>query len=67
MRDVRAVKWLTLEQAIGTLTHAHERAFLADVAPAALKAATRSEGVQVRPTLLERIRAWLLRWRRGGA
>ena len=67
MRDVRAVKWLTLEQAIGTLTHAHERAFLADVAPAALKAAARSEGVQVRPTLLERIRAWLFRPTQGGA
>jgi 8-oxo-dGTP diphosphatase len=25
MRDVKAVKWLPLEQAVGTLTHAHER------------------------------------------
>jgi 8-oxo-dGTP diphosphatase len=42
MRDVRAVKWLPLEQAVETLTHAHEQAFLADVGPAALKAAARS-------------------------
>jgi 8-oxo-dGTP diphosphatase len=42
MRDVRAVKWLPLEQAVETLTHAHERAFLADVGPTALEAAARS-------------------------
>jgi 8-oxo-dGTP diphosphatase len=44
MRDVRAVRWLPLEQAIETLTHAHEQAFLANVGPAALAAAERSAG-----------------------
>jgi 8-oxo-dGTP diphosphatase len=42
MRDVKAVQWLPLEQAIGTLTHAHEQAFLANVGPLALAAAERS-------------------------
>src|ERR1700676_4214383 len=42
MRDVRAVRWLPLEQAIETLTHAHEQAFLAHVGPVALAAADRS-------------------------
>jgi 8-oxo-dGTP diphosphatase len=39
MDDVKAVKWLPLEQAVERLTHAHEKAFLAQVGPAALKAA----------------------------
>src|SRR5258708_1816593 len=38
MRDVRAVEWLPLEEAIEKLTHAHERVFLAHVGPAALEA-----------------------------
>src|SRR5882672_5759044 len=42
MRDVKAVQWLPLEQAIGTLTHAYEQAFLANVGPVALAAAERS-------------------------
>jgi 8-oxo-dGTP diphosphatase len=42
MRDVKAVRWLPLEQAIETLTHAHEQAFLANVGPVALAAAERS-------------------------
>jgi 8-oxo-dGTP diphosphatase len=42
MRDVRAVQWLPLDQAIRTLTHAHEQAFLANVGPVALAAAERS-------------------------
>jgi|307.fasta_scaffold144442_2 8-oxo-dGTP diphosphatase len=42
MRDVKAVQWLPLAQAIKTLTHAHERAFLANVGPIALEAAARS-------------------------
>jgi 8-oxo-dGTP diphosphatase len=42
MRDVKAVQWLPLEQAIGTLTHAQEQAFLANVGPVALEAAARS-------------------------
>jgi 8-oxo-dGTP diphosphatase len=42
MRDVKAVQWLPLEQATEALTHAHERAFLANVGPVALEAAERS-------------------------
>jgi 8-oxo-dGTP diphosphatase len=42
MRDVKAVKWLPLDEAIKTLTHAHERAFLANVGPPAIEAAARS-------------------------
>jgi len=37
--DVRAVKWLSLKQAIDTLTRAHEKVFLANVAPVVLTAA----------------------------
>jgi 8-oxo-dGTP diphosphatase len=43
MYDIKAVKWLSLKQAIGTLTRAHERVFLANVGPIALKAARESE------------------------
>jgi 8-oxo-dGTP diphosphatase len=39
MADVKAVKWLPLKQAIDTLSRAHERAFLANVGPAVMKAA----------------------------
>ena len=38
MYDIKAVKWLSLKQAIETLTRAHERVFLANVGPIALKA-----------------------------
>jgi 8-oxo-dGTP diphosphatase len=38
MDDVRAVKWLPLRSAIETLSRPHERAFLSDVGPVALKA-----------------------------
>ncbi|MGA7488863.1 MAG: NUDIX domain-containing protein [Xanthobacteraceae bacterium] len=41
MRDVRAVKWLSLKQAIETLTRAHEKIFLAHVGPVALKASAK--------------------------
>jgi len=37
--DVKAVKWLPLKQAVETLTRAHERVFLANVGPVALRAA----------------------------
>ena len=37
--DVKAVKWLPLKQAIDTLTRVHEKAFLANVGPIALKSA----------------------------
>lgn len=42
MNDVKAVKWLPLREAIDTLTRAHERAFLANVGPVALKAAKKA-------------------------
>ena len=42
MHDVKAVQWLPLEQAIETLTDAHEQVFLANVGPVALRAAGRS-------------------------
>ncbi len=42
MRDVKAVRWLPLQQAIEALTDAHEQVFLANVGPVALKAAERS-------------------------
>lgn len=64
MRDVKAVKWLPLDQAIETLTHAHERAFLERVGAAALAAAARDEpsaAAMAGVTFAERIRAW---WRR---
>jgi 8-oxo-dGTP diphosphatase len=42
MHDVKAVKWLSLKEAIDTLTRAHEKVFLANVGPLALKAARQS-------------------------
>jgi 8-oxo-dGTP diphosphatase len=41
MRDIKAVRWLPLKQAIDTLTRTHEKVFLANVGPVALKAAKR--------------------------
>ncbi|WP_213769593.1 NUDIX hydrolase [Bradyrhizobium sp. dw_78] len=40
MQDVRAVDWLPLNTAVERLSRGHERAFLANVGPIALKAAT---------------------------
>jgi 8-oxo-dGTP diphosphatase len=42
MRDVTAVDWLALEDAIDRLTHLRERVFLEQVGPIALKLAQRS-------------------------
>jgi 8-oxo-dGTP diphosphatase len=71
--DVKAVKWLPLEQAIETLTRAQEKVFLANVGPAAVKA-TRHSGRAipvetagqpearrsfVRVKLIDTVRAWL--------
>ena len=42
MRDVTAVDWLALEDAIDRLTHLRERVFLEQVGPIALKLAERS-------------------------
>jgi len=46
MRDVKAVKWLSLKQAIDTLTRTHEKVFLANVGPVALKAAKRDKSTK---------------------
>ena len=40
--DVKAVKWVSLKEALETLTRAHERVFLANVGPTALKAVKQS-------------------------
>jgi 8-oxo-dGTP diphosphatase len=48
MRDVKAVHWLPLEEAINRLTHLRERAFLEQVGPVALQMA----GQSARPVLL---------------
>jgi 8-oxo-dGTP diphosphatase len=77
MRDVKAVRWLPLQQAIEALTDAHEQAFLAQVGPAALAAAARSAreppapmmqpvgaavgAAATRTTFFETIRAWFRR------
>jgi len=42
MDDVKAVKWLSLKQAVDTLSRQHEKAFLAHVGPIALRAAKQS-------------------------
>jgi 8-oxo-dGTP diphosphatase len=42
MDDIKAVKWLSLKQAVEILTRAHEKVFLANVGPVALKAAKQS-------------------------
>ncbi len=41
MRDVRAMEWIALEQAIERLTHAREQAFLEQVGPIAMRLAER--------------------------
>lgn len=48
MYDIKAVKWLSLRQAIEMLTRPHEKAFLAHVGPIALKAA-RLARISARP------------------
>src|SRR5262249_43977848 len=42
MDDIKPVKWLPLKQAVEILTRAHEKVFLANVGPVALKAARQS-------------------------
>jgi len=39
MRDVKAMEWLALEEAIARLTHAREQAFLGEVGPVAIRLA----------------------------
>jgi 8-oxo-dGTP diphosphatase len=82
MHDVKAVRWLPLEQALDKLTHPRERVFLANVAPIALKAVeepasgsadrlarqgrVEPAAAPVSKTLAERIWAWLRRRMPGG-
>jgi 8-oxo-dGTP diphosphatase len=61
MRDVKAVKWLPLEQAVRTLTHAHERTFLAQMGPVALRAAGHAAPEAALASFAGRIRAWFQR------
>ena len=77
MHDVKAVRWLPLQQAIEALTDAHEQVFLAQVGPAALAAAARSAREPPAPvtrpagagagapatgnTFVQAIRAWFRR------
>jgi 8-oxo-dGTP diphosphatase len=44
--DVKAVKWLPLKEAVDALTRAHEKAFLANVGPLALKSAKQAAGAK---------------------
>jgi 8-oxo-dGTP diphosphatase len=81
MRDVKSVKWLPLDQAIGTLTHAHEQAFLANAGPVALAAAARGAPADAAEpsaraeavagaqggTLVDTIRTWVRRMTQRGA
>src|ERR1700760_899915 len=41
MRDIRAVDWLPLDEAVARLSRGYEQAFLAEVGPLALEAAAR--------------------------
>ena len=47
-RDVKAVKWLPLKEAIDALSRPHEKVFLANVGPAVVKAA--KQAVRTRAT-----------------
>jgi 8-oxo-dGTP diphosphatase len=46
MSDIKEVKWVSLKQAVDTLTRAHEKVFLANVGPIALKSARQSSRVK---------------------
>src|SRR5262249_49916537 len=75
MSDIKEMKWLPLKQAIETLTRAHERVFLANVGPVALRAARQAardvpvESAEAAETatptapparrLVDSVRAWL--------
>ena len=54
--DVKAVKWLSLKRAIETLSRSHEKVFLANVGPAALKAVKQSRRDKPWPRGGERLR-----------
>jgi 8-oxo-dGTP diphosphatase len=74
MDDVKAVKWLPLNEAVDALSRPHEKVFLENVGPTALSAAQRShredavrptasaaEDPRARNTVFGSIRAWLRR------
>src|SRR5579859_1385719 len=50
MRDVKAVAWLPLDDAVAQLTHAREQLFLEQVGPVAIKSAERSARRLIAPT-----------------
>jgi 8-oxo-dGTP diphosphatase len=62
MRDVKAVQWLPLDDAIALLTHVREQAFLEHVGPAAIRSAERAVRRTLAParaarkTVVERVR-----------
>jgi 8-oxo-dGTP diphosphatase len=51
MRDVKAVAWLPLDEAVERLTRSHEQAFLAEVGPLAIEAAATRAAPARRPPL----------------
>lgn len=56
-RDVKAVKWLPLKEAIDTLSRPHEKVFLASVGPVAVKAAKQALRAKVaKPAIRKRPR-----------
>lgn len=63
MKDISAVEWLPLDEALARLTRSHERAFLEQVGPLALqaRAGVRSYGPTIAPPagLLQKLRRWL--------
>jgi 8-oxo-dGTP diphosphatase len=65
MKDVTAVVWLTLDEALARLTRDHEQAFLAEVGPLAIAPCAeeprREEPVAIRP--LRRRSLWERAWR----
>jgi 8-oxo-dGTP diphosphatase len=54
-RDVKAVKWLPLKEAIDMLSRPHEKVFLANVGPIALKAAKQAVRAKIaKPSIRKR-------------
>jgi 8-oxo-dGTP diphosphatase len=63
MQDVKAVKWLPLEGALAALTHPHERSFLAEFGPVAIRASRTThagaESAAPQTSFIKPIWAWL--------
>jgi 8-oxo-dGTP diphosphatase len=53
-RDVKAVKWLPLKEAIDTLSRTHEKLFLANVGPVAVKAAKQALRAKIAKPVVRR-------------